>query len=76
MKISGLNKVGLRRNGFDSATIKQIEAAYRILFYSDLLHDDALDKVENELGGNQAVDELVRFIRASKRGVVKRTKSS
>jgi len=75
MKISGLNKVGLRRNGFERDTIKKIDAAYRILFHSDLLHNDALDKVEEELGGNAAVDELVSFIRASKRGVVKRTKS-
>lgn len=74
MKISGLNKVGLRRNGFDRETIKKIDAAYRILFHSDLLHNDALDKVEEELGGNAAVDELLRFIRASKRGVVKRIK--
>lgn len=76
MKISGLNKVGLRRNGFDRETIKKIEQAYQILFHSDLLHNDALDKVEQELGGNEAVDELVDFIRASKRGVVRRTKSS
>ncbi len=75
MKISGLNKVGLRRNGFTRETIKKIDAAYRILFHSDLLHNDALDKVAEELGGNAAVDELVSFIRASKRGVVKRTKS-
>lgn len=76
MKISGLNKVGLRRNGFNRETIKKIEKAYWILFHSDLLHDGALDKVEHELGGNEAVDELVNFIRSSKRGVVKRTKSS
>ncbi len=76
MKISGLNKIGLRRNGFDRETIKKIDAAYRILFHSDLLHNDALDKVEEELGGNAAVDELLRFIRASKRGVVKRVKGN
>ncbi len=74
MKISGLNKIGLRRNGFERATIKKIGAAYRILFHSNMLHKDALDKVEEELGGNAAVDELVSFIRASKRGVVRRTK--
>lgn len=76
MKISGFNKVGLRRNGFDRETIKKIDTAYRILFYSGLLHNDALEKVEQELGGNEAIDELLDFIRASKRGVVKRTKSS
>jgi UDP-N-acetylglucosamine acyltransferase len=75
MKISGLNKVGLRRNGFTRETIKKIDAAYRILFHSDLLHNDALDKVEEELGGDAAVDELIQFIRNSKRGVVKRVKS-
>jgi len=76
MKISGLNKIGLRRNGFERETIKKIDAAYRILFHSDLLHNDALDKVEKELGENEAVEELLRFIRASKRGVVRRTKSN
>lgn len=76
MKISGLNKVGLRRNGFDRATIKKIDGAYRILFHSNLLHKDALAKVEEELGGDAAVDELLDFIRSSKRGVVRRVKDS
>ncbi len=77
MKISGLNKVGLRRAGFDRAVIRQIDAAYRILFYSpDLLHNEALEKVEQELGGCSEVDGLTAFIRSSKRGVVKRTRNS
>ncbi len=74
MRISGINKVGLRRNGFSKESISKIDAAYRILFHSDLLHNDALDKVERELGGCEAVDLLLEFIRSSKRGVVKRTK--
>ena len=74
MRISGINKVGLRRNGYDKETISKINSAYRILFHSGLLHNDALAKTEEELGGCEAVDELLRFIRASKRGVVKRTK--
>jgi len=73
MKISGLNKIGLRRNGFNLETIKKINAAYRILFYSDLLHNDALARVEQEFCGIPEVDELVKFIRESKRGVVKNT---
>lgn len=77
MRISGLNKVGLRRNGMKRETISQIEAAYRILFHTpELLHNEALDKAEQELGGCEAVDELISFIRNSKRGVVKRTKRS
>jgi UDP-N-acetylglucosamine acyltransferase len=77
MRISGLNKVGLRRNGVTRETIAKIDAAYRILFHSpDLLHNEALDKTDKELGGCKEVDDLVAFIRSSKRGVVKRTKRS
>jgi UDP-N-acetylglucosamine acyltransferase len=77
MRISGLNKVGLRRNGLSSEIISKIDAAYRILFYSpELLHNEALDKVEQELGGCEEVDGLLNFIRSSRRGVVKRTKKS
>lgn len=75
MRISGLNKVGLRRNGMSRECISQIDAAYRILFYSpELLHNEALDKVEQEFGTCSEVAGLIAFIRNSKRGVVKRTK--
>lgn len=75
MRISGLNKVGLRRNGLSRETIAKIDAAFRILFHSpELLHNEALDKVEQELGGCAEVDGLLDFIRNSKRGVVKRIK--
>jgi UDP-N-acetylglucosamine acyltransferase len=77
MRISGLNKVGLRRNGTSRESIKKIEAAYKILFHSpELLHNEALEKTEKELGECEEVAELVEFVRNSKRGVVKRTKRS
>lgn len=77
MRISGLNKVGLRRNGVSRETIAKIDAAYRIIFHSpDLLHDEALARAEQELGSCGEVAGLIAFIRSSKRGVVKRTKKS
>lgn len=77
MWISGLNKVGLRRNGMSRETISKIDAAYRIFLHlPELLHNEALDKVEQELGGCEEIDGLLDFIRSSKRGVVKRTKKS
>ncbi len=77
MHISGLNRVGLRRNGFTREMITRIDAAYRILFHTpELLHNEALEKAEQELGGCVEVDELIEFIRNSKRGVVKRIKRS
>jgi len=77
MHISGLNKVGLRRNGVKRETISRIDAAYHILFHTpELLHSEALDRAEQEFGGCKEVDDLIAFIRSSKRGVVKRIKRS
>ncbi len=77
MRISGLNKVGLRRNGVSREIISKIDAAYRIIFHSpELLHNEALALAEQEVGGCAEVDGLLEFIRSSKRGVVKRIKKS
>ena len=32
MRVSGINRVGLRRQGFDRETLKKLDAAYRIIF--------------------------------------------
>lgn len=75
MRISGLNKVGMRRNGFTRETISKIDMAFRILYRSpDLLHKDAIKKVEQEISDCEYVDELVTFFKTSKRGIVKRIK--
>jgi len=43
--------------------------AHRLLYHSGLLKDEALAKVEAELGGIEEVAYLLRFIREAKRGV-------
>ncbi len=65
----GLNLIGLRRNGFDSATCKGLKKAYKIIFRSGLTKEASLKQVEKELVGIAEVDRLVAFIRESKSGV-------
>ncbi len=73
-RISGINKVGLKRNGFTRETINKLEDAFKIIFRSpNLLMKDAIEQAKNELGDCEEVMELVRFFESSKRGVVKRT---
>lgn len=77
MRISGINKVGLRRRGFDNDTLKKLDRAYKIIFMSpDLLLKDALEKVTAEIVGCDAVDQLVDFFRSSKQGVIRTTESN
>ncbi|GAB4342613.1 MAG: acyl-ACP--UDP-N-acetylglucosamine O-acyltransferase [Desulfobulbaceae bacterium] len=74
MRITGINKIGLRRNGKSRECINRLEEAFRIIFRSpQLLLKDALEKVREEIPDSPEVDALVEFFLTSKRGVVKRT---
>jgi UDP-N-acetylglucosamine acyltransferase len=64
----GLNLVGLKRAGFSLAEVSVLKKAYRLLYRSGLKLDEALVRMESELGGEH-VRHLVKFIRASERGI-------
>ncbi len=70
-KTYGINSIGLERKGFTRETIEALQRAYRILTRSKLLLQDALDRIEAELGFHAEVRELAEFVRASKRGVIR-----
>jgi UDP-N-acetylglucosamine acyltransferase len=67
--VRGVNRVGLRRAGFDAARVRTIITAFRMLFRVRLNLYEAMAAVERELGTSPDVAELLAFIRASKRGV-------
>jgi len=74
MRITGINKIGMRRSGMSRENIGKMEEAFRIIFRSpQLLLKDALFKVKEEIPDCPEVDVLVEFFMTSKRGVVKRT---
>jgi UDP-N-acetylglucosamine acyltransferase len=64
----GLNLVGLKRAGFSADRIAALKRAYALLYRSRLKLNDALTRIENDIGGVDAL-QLVAFIRASKRGI-------
>lgn len=74
MRISGINKVGLRRNGFDRETIARLNTVFRIIYRSpNLLLKDAIEKARQEVEGCEEVDCMLKFFEDSKRGVVRAT---
>ncbi len=70
-KIYGINKVGLKRQGFPKETLSNLKHAFKIIFNSDLNTSHALEKVTEEIQGCKEVDYLVKFIKESKRGISK-----
>ena len=67
----GLNIVGLRRRGFTREQINNIQEVYRYLYLSGYNTTQALDKIESELLETEEQKDIVDFVRASSRGVVR-----
>ena len=77
MRVSGINKIGLRRHGFDKETLKKLDKAYRIIFMTpDILLQDALKQAANEITDCEPVNQLITFFRNSKQGVIRTLESS
>ena len=66
--VRGVNRIGLRRAGFDAARIRAIVNAFRVLFGMRVNLREAIARVEAEFP-TPDVAELLAFIRESKRGV-------
>ncbi|WP_209331493.1 acyl-ACP--UDP-N-acetylglucosamine O-acyltransferase [Lunatimonas salinarum] len=71
LSYAGVNSLGLRRRGFTSETINQIQEVYRYLFLNSLNNSRALEEIEVNLPATKERDEIVNFIRSSERGVMK-----
>lgn len=67
----GVNAVGLERHGFAAERIQAIERAYRLLLRSKLNTTQAIERMRATLNGSEDVSELIRFIEAAERGLIK-----
>ena len=68
---TGINSIGLRRRDFSNDQIREIQEIYRYLYLSRLNVTDAVDRIEAELPATKERDEIIEFIRNSKRGIVR-----
>lgn len=70
-KCYGLNKVGVRRRGYSKETIAALHHAFHLLLSSKLNTTQAVERIRETIKDVPEVDEVVRFVEASERGVVK-----
>lgn len=67
----GINSVGLRRRGFTSEKIREIQEIYRILYQKNYNTSQAVGIIEAEMAASPERDEILDFIRNSSRGIMK-----
>ncbi len=66
--VYGLNRIGLTRAGFSPEDLTLLKKAYRVIFRSSLLKEEALKEAE-KLEQTESVKMLIEFVRSSKRGI-------
>ena len=71
VSFTGINSIGLRRRGFDNDTIYAIQEVFRIIYQRGLNISDAMEFVEANLPASKERDEIIVFIRDSKRGIIR-----
>lgn len=71
ISFAGVNSVGLQRRGFSNDTINAILEVYRTIYNKGLNTTQALEYVNVQLPPCKEKDQIVSFIKDSKRGVIK-----
>lgn len=67
----GVNSIGLRRRGFSSEKIAEIQGIYREIYQKNLNISQALSLVEAEFKATPERDLIIQFIQSSARGVMR-----
>ena len=70
-KSYGVNSIGLERKGFSKERLQALGRAYRLLLKAKMNTSQALAEMRATLGESEDVQELVSFIEAAERGIVK-----
>ncbi len=76
MSYVGINSVGLRRRGFTTEKIKEIQDIYRIIYMKGFGISKAIMIIEAEMPATPERDEIIDFISKSSRGIMKGYNSS
>lgn len=71
LSYAGINSVGLRRRGFSGEQILDIQNIYRYLYMQNLNNTDAIALIEEEIATSSVRSEIIEFVRASERGIIK-----
>ena len=71
LSYAGVNSIGLRRRGFDNDQIRDIQEIYRYVYQKGLNNSEACDLIEADLPATKERDEIILFVRNSKRGIIK-----
>jgi UDP-N-acetylglucosamine acyltransferase len=67
----GINSIGLRRRNYSNEKIREIQDIYRYIYQKGLNTAQAVEIIEAEMPATQERDEVLLFVKDSKRGIIR-----
>ncbi len=67
----GINSIGLRRRNITNEKIREIQDIYRYIYQKGLNTSQAVEMIEAEMPATPERDEILLFVKDSKRGIVR-----
>ncbi len=67
----GINSIGLRRRSYNNEKIREIQDIYRYIYQRGLNTAQAVEIIEAEMPASQERDEILLFVKDSKRGIIR-----
>lgn len=68
---TGVNTIGLRRRGFSSEKVEEIEEIYRLLYNNGMNVSDAVKYIEENMPQTPERDIILNFVRSADRGIIR-----
>jgi UDP-N-acetylglucosamine acyltransferase len=67
----GINSIGLRRRNYSNEKIREVQEIYRYIYQKGLNISQAVEIIEAEMPASPERDEVLLFIKDSKRGIIR-----
>ena len=71
LSYEGINSIGLRRRNFSNEKIRELQDIYRYIYQKGLNTSQAVEIIEAEMPATAERDEILLFIKDSKRGIIR-----
>jgi len=69
--LQGVNLVGLKRQGYGREQLTNLKKAHKLLWRSGLNKDEAIRRIQSEIGSSPEIEHLLAFVQNSERGIIR-----
>ncbi len=70
-RMKSVNVRGIRRRGFDAATISALKRVFGLYFLQSMTLEELVAELSDETRANESVQHFIEFLKTSERGVVR-----